>query len=169
MFSPASSVAEYPPDLCVIEYTDGTWSDSEFVCKGMYPSVTRNGTIYYDYHGHIVRRKCIDGVYQEMDVLGANVYSEYQDGHPFIAPDEEYLIFDSGTRPGVEGNALFVSFRMGENEWTEPQNLSDLLGIKPSGKARVSYDGQHLFFTSGGDIYWVSADVIEVLRPSESK
>ena len=32
--------------------------------------------------------------------------------------------------------------------------------------ARVSPDGQYLFFKSNGDIYWIDEDIIEEFRPN---
>jgi hypothetical protein len=40
---------------------------------------------------------------------------------------------------------------------------------KKAGYAMLSPDGKYLFFSAGGDIYWVSAKIIEDLRPKELK
>jgi hypothetical protein len=31
----------------------------------------------------------------------------------------------------------------------------------------VSFDGEYLFFSGGGDIYWVDAKIIDKLKPKE--
>ncbi len=169
IYTPTESARNYPPYLWFVQNIDGVWSSPKLICIGMYPSATQDGTIYYTHGIHIVRLRFIDGVYQDIEVIGPHIYSNYEDGHPFIAPDESYIIFDSSTRPQVEDNELFISFRTGDNTWTKPQNMKDILGIKPTGKARVTYDGKYLFFTSRGDIYWVDAKVIEKLKPKEMK
>ncbi len=45
--------------------------------------------------------------------------------------------------------------------------MKDILGIKPTGKARVTNDRKYLFFTSQGDNYWVDAKIIEKIKPEE--
>ena len=79
--------------------------------------------------------------------------------HPYIAPDESYVIFD-GIRPSGYGDCdLYISFNK-NGIWTEAYNLgskinSEMCEMTPS----VSPDGKHLFFHRGedvkGDIYWV--------------
>ena len=118
------------------------------------------------------------------------------EGHPFIAADESYLIFSSD-RPGQLGEAdLYISFKGQENEWLEPINMGGKIN-SPFHEAApyVSPDGKYLFFCSfrpkprpfekrrltfrevkelldgpgngRGDIYWVSAKIIDDLRPKE--
>lgn len=116
---------------------------------------------------------------------------------PFIAPDESYLIFASN-RPGGYGEAdLYICFRRADGTWTKARNMGPSINTKavefcPS----VSPDGRHIFFASDRtlypaysekpltyadklrildgpgngscDIYWVSAEVIDGLRPSSS-
>ncbi len=120
------------------------------------------------------------------------------EGHPFIAADESYLIFSSD-RPGQLGEGdLYISFKGKENEWLEPVNMGDKINSQFHEVAPyVSPDGNYLFFCSfrpnpppywkhrltfmeikklldgpgngRGDIYWVSAKVIEKLRPKEAR
>ncbi len=33
--------------------------------------------------------------------------------------------------------------------------------------SHVSFDGKYLFFSSGGDIYWLDAKIIERIKPQE--
>ncbi len=126
--------------------------------------------------------------------LEAPVNTQDYEGHPFIAADESYLIFSSD-RPGQLGDAdLYISFKGGDGEWLEPLNLGERVN-SPLHEAApyVSPDGRYLFFCSyrsrpgsnrsarlsyseilelldgpgngGGDIYWVSAKIIQDLRP----
>ena len=153
--------------LGFIEKTEAGWSEPKYLFPCMYGSLTSNDSIYYDLGGHIARRKYKNSEYQEVEIIGAKIYSRYEDGHPCIALDESYIVFDSSTRPGVENNELFVSFRTGDNTWTEPKGMAEVLQIKPSGKARLTSDGKYLFFHSKGDIYWVDTKVIEELKQEE--
>ncbi len=128
--------------------------------------------------------------------LPSPVNSEHYEGHPFIAADESYLIFSSD-RPGQLGDVdLYISFKKKDQGWTEPVNMGEPIN-SPSHEVApyVSPDGQFLFFCSfrserksylnnkfnyneiksvlngpgngNGDIFWVSAKIIDALRPKK--
>ena len=93
--------------------------------------------------------------------------------HPYIAPDESFLIFDTETQLGFEDCDLYVSFNKDGN-WSRAQNLGPEINTELcEGGATVSPDGKYLFFSrfdvnSGlSDFYWVSTSVIEKLRPQD--
>ena len=93
--------------------------------------------------------------------------------HPYIAPDESYLIFDTETRLDFEDCDLYVSFNK-DGEWSQAQKLGPEINTELcEGGATVSPDGKYLFFSrfnvnSGlSDFYWVSTSVIEKLRPQD--
>ncbi len=134
--------------------------------------------------------------FTEPQRLDSTINTNYFEGHPFIAADESYLIFSSD-RPGELGQGdLYISFRGQENEWLELINMGDKINSSFHDVAPyVSPDGQYLFFCSfrpnpqptvgkrltlgeiqaildgpgngRGDIYWISAKIIEELRPKE--
>jgi ankyrin repeat protein len=104
-----------------------------------------------------------DGMYDRPVNLGAPVNSSAGEESPFIAPDKSYLLFS-------RLYDLWVSFRGADGGWSAPLKLgpevnSPSIELCPI----VTSDGKHLFFLSqrGGEshAYWVSADVIEKLRP----
>ena len=92
----------------------------------------------------------------------------FEDGqwiaHPFIAPDESYIIYD-GERPSGYGDCdLYISFN--ENgTWMEGYNLGPKVNTDQCEMcASVSPDGKYLFFHRGlyhggegdiGNIYWI--------------
>jgi hypothetical protein len=149
------------------------------------PSLTHNGTLYYCTHYRnakgIVRSKFENGRYTEPQALGSQINSGHNEGFPFIAPDESYIIFSS-FRPGSYGlGDLYISFRREEGTWTEPKNLGPK--INSEAKDRFPYvtsDGKYFFFNSSrisdlnskkipdgpGNVFWVSASFIEKLKPS---
>ena len=120
--------------------------------------MTLEGTLYYAIGDDVPAfRKYVDSVFQDEELVGKHIHPGFPAPHPFIAGDESYLLYADGE--------LFVSFRMADNTWTRPRDITDYLGFQPVGKPRVTYDGKYLFFTSRGDIYWVDAGIIEELRP----
>jgi Tol biopolymer transport system component len=118
-----------------------------------YPSVTRDGTLYYSTWdarqrtGEIFRARPVSGTYR-VENVGAPINTEHVEYDPFVAPDESYLVFVS-SRPGGQGDGdLYVSFRDGAR-WSDPANLGPAINTPareycPS----VSADGRHFFFTS---------------------
>lgn len=126
------------------------------------------------------------------------INTDYHEVDPFIAPDESYLIFTSN-RPGGFGDAdLYICYRKPDGAWTKAINMGPSINTEavefcPS----VTPDGKYLFFSSNrllfqrysnhpisydekikildspgngrGDIYWVSAKIIESLKPKELK
>jgi hypothetical protein len=43
--------------------------------------------------------------------------------------------------------------------------LGGVLGHRSASMARISPDGEALFFVSEGDIYWVDASILDAYRP----
>lgn len=152
------------------------------------PSVTIDGTLYFstlyqDGKG-IVRSPFKDGHYADPQPLGSEINSNHNEGFPFIAPDESYIIFSS-FRPGSYGlGDLYISFRKDNGAWTDARNLGPKINSEAKDRfPSVSPDGRYLFFNSNrvsrlnakpipdgpGNIYWVDAKVIEQLKPKELK
>ncbi len=83
--------------------------------------------------------------------------------HPYIAPDESYLIYDSEKATEPNNNDLFISFNR-NGIWSESYSLGPKINTKLSeGAATVSPDGKYLFFSRSeekasedGSTYWVS-------------
>jgi len=79
-----------------------------------------------------------------------------------FTPDERFHIFDFNEK-------LYVCFQTERGTWGAPIDLSQKLDL-PDGEIlpTLSPDRQYLFFCNRGDIYWVSAKVIEELRPKDA-
>jgi len=75
----------------------------------------------------------------------------------------EYSIFDFKDR-------LYASFRTATGAWGTPIDLSQRLNL-PEGEMlpTLSPDRRYLFFCNRWDIYWVSAKIIDELRPTEAR
>ena len=168
-----------------IDRTESGWSDPVPVRGGLNSmghhwqfAVAANGNVYFgsaDPSGHgrsdLYVSRFVDGTYLEPENLGDVVNSEFDEGNPFVAPDESYLIITRFGHPDGLGDAdLFLSFRDAQGQWMEPVPLP--APINSRGREicpNVTADGRYLFFNSfragDADIYWVSADVIDQMRP----
>lgn len=141
--------------------------------KTMHIASTASGTIYTtDISGGMGNEalgiiKKVNEEFQKLERLSAPLNSFKSSQHPWIAPDESYMIFTVRKPEQNPGSVLYCTFRDKAGKWREPGSLK--LGID-AGLPFVSFEGQYLFFTAGdprqgSDIYWVSAKIIEELRP----
>ena len=88
---------------------------------------------------------------------------------PYIAPDESYLLFCSNIQnPEQKRCHIYISYKNEDGEWGEPVDLSMKVNfkLKSSKFPYVSPDCKYVFFSSGDNIYWVSAKIIDDLRKS---
>ncbi|MBE0655502.1 MAG: PD40 domain-containing protein [Bacteroidales bacterium] len=87
---------------------------------------------------------------------------------PFIAPDESYLIFSR--KVNTNDQDLFISFQKEDGSWTEAVNLGDRINSKGIEICPVvTPDGKYLFYMRRDCVMWVSAKIIEDLKPKELK
>lgn len=141
-------------------------------------SASSNGTYYFDtfappkFDTPIRYSRLIDGKYEQPKSLGPQFGIGGYNAHPFIAPDESYIIFDSIREGGYGRSDLYISFRAADGSWGPAINMGDKINTPASEKnPSVSPDGKFLFFdlrTKRGNedvnIYWVDAQIIETLR-----
>jgi len=93
--------------------------------------------------------------------------------HPFIAPDESYLIWDSEREGGYGDSDLYISFRQMDGSLGPAINMGDEVNSdKWDAYASVTPNGKYILFNramgddnDNVDIYWVNAKIIENLRP----
>jgi len=122
-----------------------------------FPSVTRDGTLYFtrskrgERSSQIYRSRQVDGAWAEPEPLpqavngGGNIYNA------FVAPDENYLI---GCVPGGANNPgparYTVFFRDSDDNWSEGVDLGEQVNPPDSRatSAYVSPDGNYLFFAA---------------------
>ncbi len=134
------------------------------------------GTYFFDefkqdFTGDIRYSRLINGAYEEPKLLSKNINTG-KSFHPFIAPDESYLIFDSTREGGYGDSDIYISFRQQDDSWSNPINLGDKINTKAwEASASVTPDGKYLFFNrivgskedGNVDIFWVDAKIIETI------
>jgi len=163
--------------------------------EGSFPSVAANGNLYFNAGGSVtgsdIYYAAYDGERYSAPIrLPDAVNSAGGDFHPFIAPDESYLLFDSIRNEDSYGsNDIYISFRNKDGSWSKAANLGAPVNTEASDlRPFVTADGGYLFFVSNRrvevdhpdlplpaedvrtlldrpgnghqDIYWVSAEVM---------
>jgi len=114
-----------------------------------------------------------NGKRQAPKVMAQVINSGIATAHPFISPDESYLIFDSRREGGYGEADLYISFRQKDDSWGTAINMGAKVNSNQSDSyPTVTPDGKYLIFnrnidkkTYNVDIYWVDAQIIETLRP----
>ena len=162
------------------ERTDTGWSALKSLeapfkdMRIMRLTTSAKGTYYFDEaseNGPLHYSRLIDGKHEKPRKV--NVAVGKWNAHPFIAPDESYLIWDDQREAGKGKADLYVSFRKKDGSWGPAINLGDKINTEFSeAYGSVTPDGKYFFFhrSFGGDkadIYWVDAQIIENLRPKE--
>jgi Tol biopolymer transport system component len=172
-------------DFWVARRNGSAWSEPEpFALEAVspaedyYPVVSRNGTLYFNSQregrgkNDIFTSKFTGGKYLSAEKLSAPINTEYREFDAFVSPDEQTIIFSSERPGGVGGADIYVSFRDGKGGWSEPANLGpEVNSARSEYGSIISPDGRYFFFTSSKagneDIYWVSAEIIDRLRPKK--
>ena len=123
--------------------------------------------------------RLIDGKREAPKPFGKEINTGKHNAHPFIAPDESYILWDGRRDSGYGKADIYVSFRQQDGSWGAAINLGDKVNTDTSEfGACVTPDGKYLFFNRGMgytnsvkyedvDIFWVDAQVIETLRPKQ--
>ncbi len=167
-----------------IERTKDGWSEMKSLGEPfasvsiMRSAIASNGTIYFDTHSRardipLRYSRLINGKYEEPKILGPQFGVGRYNAHPYIAPDESYIIFDSVRDAGQGSSDIYISYRGDDGEWGPAINVGDKINTGASEKSpSVSPDGKFLFFNrrtkprnADVTIYWVDAKFIEELRP----
>lgn len=166
--------AQFDGDIWVTEKTTNGWNKpvhfaspiNKKWCMSVCPSLANTLFFTSSYNGKrgIFKAKNQNGEYPAVEFLDDNINSTYF-SHPFIAPDESYIIMDAQLS-GRGKPELFISYKKKDNSWTNPINMGTTINAtKTEFGASVSPDGKCLFFhrrvNGKGDIYWVSTKIIE--------
>jgi len=168
---PLGSSSENKENIWYVERTPSGWSEPRPVSAEVNAmqlhwqvSVSRSGTLYFGGTAEgnyglldIYCSKYVNGEYTKPVNLGPVVNSNDGEMMPCIAPDESFLIF---YKVVLQRPSLYVSFRAKDGQWLQPRMIER---VSARVGAILSLDGRYLFF----DNRWVSANIIEDLRPKE--
>lgn len=132
-------------------------------------SASENGTYVLDDYknGDVIRISTFEnGKRQPPQKMPPTINTGKYSAHPFISPDETYLIWDAERKEGYGESDLYISFRQKDGTWGKAINLGDKVNTE-SGEAGgyITPDGKYLFFNRHHDMYWIDAKFIEDLRP----
>lgn len=159
-----------PHTLYVSEYTNGMLSPPQKLPDTInspyveyYCSEADGGNLYFtqENKGLMVSRQ-VDGEYIEAELLAVpSGYSMVS--HPYISPDESFILFDARSSNGYGSADIYIAFMNGQ-EIGEPINLGEKINSSDwDAMPMMSPDGKYLFFVrsdkAGRDIYWVRFDV----------
>lgn len=148
----------------------------------MRASSSSGGTLYFDTYdadntaAPLRFSRLVDGKREAPQELGPEINTGTYMAHPFIAPDESYLIFDVKREQGYGDSDIYISYREKDGSWGEAINLGDKINTPAwEAAAGVTPDGKYLFFNrnmgsdsyENVDIFWVDAKIIEEMRPKE--
>ncbi|PKI14381.1 hypothetical protein CXF71_17255 [Colwellia sp. 12G3] len=105
---------------------------------------------------------------QPPKLMGSQINSGKWTAHPFISPDESFIMWDSERQSGFGESDVYISFKQQDGSWGGAINLGDKVNTDAQENgAYVTPDGKYLLFNRHGDIYWLDAKIIKMLRPKE--
>jgi hypothetical protein len=160
------------------ERTTSGWSEKKSLgdpfnsFRIMRLTASSNGTYYFDEAsetGPLRYSRFINGVYEQPKTLNVDVGN--WNAHPYIAPNESYIIWDDQRESGSGGADLYISFREKDGAWGPSINLGDTINTEfEDAYGSITPDGKYFFFNRSygnnkADIFWVDAQIIENLRP----
>jgi Tol biopolymer transport system component len=151
-------------DIWFLARTPGGWSAPRNLGPPVnsalpeyFPSLTRDGTIYFTREeaggriSSIWRARREGSGYRAPEKLPSQVNSGRSQFNAFVAPDESYVIVPTDGRPDSLGGCdYYVVFRTPDDRWSEPINLGPAVNTKGSQEFSpyVSPDGKYFFFMS---------------------
>ena len=168
---------------------NGNWSELKNLDSTLYNvpimrlTSSEKGTYVFDAMGEGLLRysRLVNGERETPKLFGEEFNSGTANAHPFIAPDESYILWDSRREIGHGGADIYVSFRQEDGSWGKAINLGKEINSTASeGGARVTPDGKYLFFNRNVgkikptdkyedvNMFWVDAKVIEKLKTQKS-
>ena len=108
-----------------------------------------------------------DGQWSKPRNLGPPINTSAWESHPCLAHNGQALYFASNRRGGRGGKDLWVSFRLPNGKWSEPQNLGPHINTPEDDFAPfVHPDDSTLYFSSDGHAGMGDVDIFVARRDS---
>lgn len=85
------------------------------------------------------------------------------------------MLFDAVREDGFGDSDIYISFKQEDGTWGNSINLGDQINTSAwEASASITPDGKYLFFSrnvgsdnyENVDIFWVSAEILDGLRPN---
>lgn len=164
-----------------IERTDSGWSEIKSLGAPfdsipiMRLTASSKGTLVFDEgtrdgNGVLRYSRLVNGKREAPKPFGKEINIGKWTAHPFIAPDESYIIWDSENDGGYGDSDMYISFRQPDGSWGAAINFGDKINTDgEDGGGYVTPDGKYLSYCPRCkppyDRMWVDAQIIEHLRP----
>tara|TARA_R110002126_G_scaffold274956_1_gene420235 strand:- start:5969 stop:6892 length:924 start_codon:yes stop_codon:yes gene_type:complete len=140
-----------------------------------FPNQAKNGDLYYF---NLTKFKTYYAPNKNGEFPEVREVALESGHHAFISPSQDYLILTARNEEedGRKDNDMYVYFKEKGGTWTKPINLGNTINTSLNEKGpRITPDGKYLFFGRDerdiepglANIYWVSTEIIEKLRPKE--
>ncbi len=157
-------------DIYISFFQNGNWSQPRYVSdlNTEYNEATVSLVnpdenfllIYKGFNkGDIYQTEYDNGRWTTPVPLPAPINSRYRETHACFSPTKDTIIFTSNRPGGKGGMDLWLSYKLQDGSWSEPQNLNINTSYDEESPF-LSYDGQTLYFSSdrpggygGYDIY----------------
>lgn len=132
----------------------------------VFDEATRDG------NGVLRYSRIVDGKWETPKPLSEEINKGKWSAHPFIAPDESYIIWDSEKEGGHGDNDMYISFKQPDGSWSKAINFGEVINTEAEdGGGYVTPDGKYLSFCPRCDppfhTKWMDARIIENLKPKE--
>lgn len=117
-----------------------------------------------------------DGQWETPKPFGKEINTGTWNAHPYLAPDESYMLWDGERASGYGSSDIYISFRQPDGSWSEAINLGSWVNTEAEeGGPQITPDGKYLFFNrmvkpeagdgeAQSDLFWVDAQLIDLLK-----
>jgi hypothetical protein len=155
-----------------VDREDNGWSEMKILGPPIYSdkgnaqlTLAKNGNMYFRKGNDLYFSRYENGEFAEPVKMGEEINSPYAESKPWIAPDESYLLFVRYEMPESinGGKGMYISLRRDDGSWTRAK-ITNINGGLP----KLTPDMKYLFFSWGGDIYWMDAKVIDEYKKEKT-
>lgn len=103
--------------------------------------------------------------------IGGPINTELKEYDPYISPDESFMIFSIQNKPDQFGQSdIYFSYKNSVGEWTSPINLGDKVNSpKQDFAPSLSPDKKYIIFSNGGQLKWISIDLLDSLKKNKNE